>query len=84
MNRFNNELLKTVYETGFAMDEVVLYLDTHPTDQSAMNFYHQISKANREAVQQYEATYGPLMNNGVNADYWSWLADPWPWEGGTN
>lgn len=84
MKRFNNELLKTVYETGFALDDVALYLDTHPTDPAAMNFYHQISNANREAVQKYEMTYGPLMYNGVKTDYWSWLNGPWPWEGGTN
>lgn len=26
-----NQLMKNVYETGFALDEILLYLDTHPT-----------------------------------------------------
>ena len=34
-----NLLLKKVYETGFALDEITLYLDTHPTDPQAMEYY---------------------------------------------
>ena len=34
-----NALLQKVYETGFALDEVTLYLDTHPSDSQAMEYY---------------------------------------------
>lgn len=78
------ELMKKVYETGFAMDDVVLYLDTHPMDREAMNYYRYISQANREAVRAYEAVYGPLTNNMVTSDQWNWVNGPWPWEGGVN
>ena len=42
-----NTLLQKVYETGFALDEITLYLDTHPTDKQAMEYYQYIRKANR-------------------------------------
>ena len=31
MGACNDRLLQNVYETGFALDEATLYLDTHPT-----------------------------------------------------
>ena len=49
-----NQLMKNVYETGFALDEILLYLDTHPTDQEAMNYYYYVKQLNKEAVCAYE------------------------------
>lgn len=76
------ELMKNVYETGFALDDVALYLTTHPTDCEAMNYYHYIQKAYQEAVRAYEASCGPLTDTSVTADQWDWINGPWPWEGG--
>lgn len=77
-----NELLQKVYETGFALDEITLYLDTHPADKQAMEYYQYIRKANQDAVSAYEQSYGPLMINQVNSNTWIWTNSPWPWEGG--
>ncbi len=77
-----NQLLQKVYETGFALDEITLYLDTHPMDTQAMAYYQYAKKANQEAVAAYEKVYGPLLINQVNAGSWTWTANPWPWEGG--
>ena len=77
-----NLLLKKVYETGFALDEITLYLDTHPTDPQAREYYQYAQRANQEAVAAYEQSYGPLMSSQVNAGSWSWANNPWPWEGG--
>ncbi len=77
-----NQLLRRVYETGFALDDVSLYLDTHPTDREAMNYYQYVKKMNQEAVYAYEQAYGPLMINQVTSNNWSWIKSPWPWEGG--
>ncbi len=77
-----NELLKKVYETGFALDDVQLYLDTHPMDQEAMKYYYFAQKANQQAINAYEQVYGPLTSNKVNSKDWCWIKNPWPWEGG--
>ena len=63
-----NQLMKNVYETGFALDEILLYLDTHPTDQEAMNYYYYVKQLNKEAVCAYEQAYGPLMIDQVSSD----------------
>ncbi|MEH2932078.1 spore coat protein CotJB [Clostridiaceae bacterium] len=77
-----NQLLQKVYETGFALDEIALYLDTHPMDTQAMAYYQYAKKANQEAVAAYEKVYGPLLINQVNSGSWTWTVNPWPWEGG--
>lgn len=77
-----NQLLKNVYETGFALDDILLYLDTHPTDQDAMSYYKYVKRINEDAVKAYEQVYGPLMITQVSSDNWSWMKSPWPWEGG--
>ncbi|MCI9559305.1 spore coat protein CotJB [Clostridiaceae bacterium] len=77
-----NQLLQKVYETGFALDEITLYLDTHPMDTQAMAYYQYAKKANQEAVAAYEKVYGPLLINQVNSGSWTWTVNPWPWEGG--
>ena len=77
-----NPLLQKVYETGFALDEATLYLDTHPEDSQAMEYYQYVKRASQSAVSAYEQTYGPLMINQVEANTWTWVNDPCPWEGG--
>lgn len=78
-----SQLLRQIYMTSFAMDDVVLYLDTHPCDHDALCYYHYVTKLRNDAMTAYEAQCGPLMWDQVNCeDYWSWINDSWPWEGG--
>ena len=75
-------LLKQVYQASFALDDVVLFLDTHPCDKDALKFYCYVSDLRRRAVEAYEEQCGPLMIDGVmDENYWTWINDPWPWEG---
>lgn len=82
MNESPRTLMQMVYETGFAVDDMVLYLDTHPCDANALNYYQQVVKMYREAVEAYECKCGPLTVEAVNSvNSWTWLTDKWPWEG---
>ncbi len=82
MTMCENALLQKVYETGFALDEVTLYLDTHPSDNQAIEYYQYVKRMNQEAMAAYEKVYGPLMINQVIGNGWNWVNNPWPWEGG--
>lgn len=78
-------LLARVNETGFAVDDANLYLDTHPCDQAALAYFQHASAMYRDAVNAYSAQFGPLMAvDSTDINYWSWISDPWPWEGGLN
>ncbi|MBQ8815012.1 MAG: spore coat protein CotJB [Lachnospiraceae bacterium] len=72
-----------VYELGFALVEVTLFLDTHPDNTEALEYYHQLKHRYEEAVREYETTCAPLTIDRVHGDnYWMWVKTPWPWEGG--
>lgn len=78
-----DSLMQQVYQTGFAAVDAQLFLDTHPCDQAAMAYYQQVSSMYRDAVNAYTAQFGPLDSPDSNdTTYWSWISDPWPWEGG--
>lgn len=78
----NDELFRKVYETGLALDDIALYLDTHPMDQDAMDYYRYVQRANQDAVRAFEQVHGPLMIDRVESNDWNWINAPWPWEGG--
>ena len=75
-------MLRQVDEAGFAVVDANLYLDTHPCDAAAIDYYNQMLAAYKSAAAADEAQFGPLTT-GANkdTDYWSWVNDPWPWEG---
>ena len=65
-----------------AQDDVILYLDTHPDDRNALNYYRYVVALRKEAVKAYEASFGPLtIEDADDACTWSWLTERWPWEG---
>ncbi len=78
------QLARQVYETGFAIDDILLYLDTHPEDTQAMAYYQRLCQLYQNAIQMYEQAYGPLSITQITGDIWNWIQNPWPWEGGAN
>ena len=69
MNR--NQLMEHINQVSFAVDEVKLYLDTHPCDN--------------DALKQYASAYGPLTVDTADyscAERWNWINEPWPWQEG--
>lgn len=82
MNEAANMLMQRINEASFAMDDVLLFLDTHPNDLNALNYYHYVVQMRKEAMDAYESQFGPLMVEDVQSnDNWTWLTDKWPWEG---
>ena len=37
------DLLNKIYEVSFAVDDVKLYLDTHPWDEEALSYFREYS-----------------------------------------
>ena len=80
-----SELLQMIYQASFALDDVTLFLDTHPCDKDALNYYQYVRKLREDALNAYQAQCGPIMKDQVNpGNYWNWVNDKWPWEGGCN
>lgn len=75
-------LMQRLNVQGFAISDILLYLDTHPCDQQAMDYYHRYCSMYEETKAEYEKCYGPINVTGVtDTDRWTWVSTPWPWEG---
>ena len=82
-NPSREAMLQQVNQANFAAVEANLYLDTHPCDTQAMAYFNQMTEAYENARKAYEAQFGPLTASASRESaYWSWVEDPWPWEGG--
>lgn len=79
------QLLNTINEVSFAVNDIQLYLDTHPNDANALAFYRTKIRIRKEALQEYARLYGPLTIDTADdtaSQSWEWVMQPWPWEGG--
>lgn len=75
-------LMRQIMEVGFAMDDVVLFLDTHPENQDALRYYQAVRDMRNQAIAAYEIQFGPLRYADVTSSSWDWVTEKWPWEGG--
>ena len=82
MNR--RELFEYINQISFAVDDVKLFLDTHPGNQKALEYFQKYKEKRIEALKEYAEVYGPLTVDAVseNSDCWSWINEPWPWQEG--
>ncbi len=79
MNRTKD--LRRLQAIQFALHETVLYLDGHPNCENAMEYYQKMKQEYDNAYADFTAKYGPLTAFEVTGDSWSWINQPWPWEG---
>ena len=77
------ELLKKVMEYKFAVNDLALYLDTHPNDRRALNLHNKYVEELKQVMKEYENRFGPLTFE-TQMDRWQWVEDKWPWERGYN
>ncbi len=79
------DLFNHINEVSFAVDDIKLYLDTHPYDEEAMECFEEYSHLRNEALKEYAKHFGPLtMDSAVysDAEKWTWISNPWPWQEG--
>lgn len=75
------ELLEKVNTASFAVNELNLFLDTHPQCAEALEQFRDALCRRQEALEEYAQRYGALNIDGMkDAQCWSWINHPWPWE----
>ena len=75
------EMMNQIRCYEFAINELALYLDTHPDDEKALCLHRKYAKQAKELKDKYQKVYGPLTIN-FPCNKWRWLEEPWPWERG--
>ena len=57
-----DELMKQIQETGFALYDLTLFLDSHPKDQMALDFFTDVQKQYTQLQAEYEMMYLSLIH----------------------
>ena len=78
------QLLQWLDQISFAVNDISLYLDSHPDDEEALNYFQHYMHLRRKALAAYAENYGPLTMDTMdsNCSQWLWSTQKWPWEGG--
>ena len=64
----------------FVLQELALYLDTHPSDGEAFELFRQYAALEETARADYVEIGGPIMRGETaRSKTYTWLQDPWPW-----
>ena len=75
-------MMRRLQVQSFVLDDLRLYLDTHPDDRKALEYFHKYRKLRNQTMTEYVERFGPLMSIQVDSDTrWTWVDTPWPWEG---
>ena len=75
-------LLWKVQAYEFACVEVGLFLNTHPTDKTALAYFKQYREMKNKLESEFTKRFGPLTATHMDNDLstWRWIENPWPWE----
>lgn len=78
-------LMSKIYMASFAVNDITLFLDTHPEDKEALDYFNHYNEIRQKLLEEYENLYGPLtIDTAEPHEIWSWVMTSYPWEGGRN
>ena len=83
-----DSMMKEIAETGFFLDDLRLYLDTHPLDGDALNIFSEYGRKRRTLLKEFAGRFEPLTcdcicpenNGGAGPKHWTWCDGPIPWD----
>ena len=75
-------MLNDIGIVDFTLVDLMLFLDTHPDNQEAIDYFNYYAKVKAKMMQEYSTTFEPLTKEyaAVN-NKWKWNCGPLPWEG---
>lgn len=76
-----NDLLMQIMMLDFAVQDSALFLDTHPNDKEALNYFNEATTRLRNAKREYQRQGHTLVNREIDAYQNDYLTAPWPWVG---
>lgn len=90
MNMVNNKEKEPtpkseLQKLAFMIQELALYLDTHPDDREALEAYQNYQKIYAKLAKEYGEHVAQLNHaQPTDGERYRWLDDPWPWEFAAN
>jgi len=80
-------MMNQIATISFAINDLTLYLDTHPTCPKGLALFKELLQARLDLLADYAKKFNPLtqisMVTGTpETDEYGWAEGPMPWEGG--
>lgn len=76
------QMLKDIGMVDFALVELALYLDTHPFDRAAMEYFNHYNRIKNQMEREFSQRFYPLTKDYADSNKeWRWGMAPLPWEG---
>ncbi len=76
-----NRMLKDISIIDFTLVELNEYLDTHPHDRQAMEYFNHYARIKNQMARDFSARYFPLTADmSTDTKEWNWVLSPMPWE----
>ena len=73
-------LLLKLMAYSFAINDLNLYLDLNPKDQSTYELFKKYVKEKNRLEEMYSEKYGPMTITETQGSSYNWIKDPWPWD----
>ena len=84
-NMSQGAMFEAIRQVSFVMDELRLFLDTHPKDRQALEMFLSNQEMRHRLIADYTEKYGPIDSYFINTDgTWSWANPPMPWKAEAN
>lgn len=76
------QMLKDIGIVSFVVVELTLYLDTHPYDRNAIEYFNHYNRIKNQLTKEFSQKYYPLTTDMTDCSKdWRWGMAPLPWEG---
>lgn len=77
------QLYRDIGIVDFVLVDLVQYLDTHPFDREAIEYFNHYVKIKNQLMKEFSMKYYPLTKELAESNKeWRWGMAPLPWEGG--
>ena len=70
-------LMAQIHAVSFALDDVVLFLDSHPSEPEAVSLRKQLIEERKRLLKEYDEKFYSLTKDCEGL----WTEGPMPWEG---
>lgn len=76
------QMLRDIGVVDFVLVELMEYLDTHPLDREAMEYFNHYAVIKNKMTKEFSQKYFPLTKDLAESNKeWRWGSAPLPWEG---
>lgn len=77
------KMLLRIQELDFIINDLNLYLDVYPNDMKCFELFKKYSMELNSLKKKYYEKYQVLELIYDTKDKYTWIDDPWTWDGGT-